>query len=164
MVNRSLIIGLLVLVLAVLVWGTNTTTVIYAGNLNVPADAHQAGDLLVFSGNIAVAPGATFDGSLLVLCCNVNFAGVIAGDVGLDTGNLMIGSEAQVGGAVRTLATNVTIEPQAIVEGKRASFGFWPSFIWAVVVPPVLTVFGLVALGVGIMRGVRQQRTLSTQY
>jgi hypothetical protein len=159
--SRWLFAGLLLVALAMIVWATNRTTVVYAGNLNLSANAYQRGDILVFSSNVNLPAGAQVDGSLLVLCCNVNLDGAVAGDLYLASGNLRLGPAAQVGGTVTTTAANVQMDPQAVVEDRRAGPGFWLSFVRAVVLAPALALAGLIALGWGLWRAHRGQQVTS---
>ncbi|MFV9506271.1 MAG: hypothetical protein AB4911_17105 [Oscillochloridaceae bacterium umkhey_bin13] len=157
------IIGLILMLLALVVWATDRTEVIYATNLNLSSDAHQRGDMLIMAGNVHVPAGAQVDGSLLMLCCNMHVEGTVQGDLELTTGNLLVGSQATVGGAILTAATNVQVEPPAVIEGQRVSLGFWPSFGRTVVLPPALLLLGLILLSSSAFRAIRHKRNTETQ-
>ena len=79
-------------------------------NFTLGAGDTVPGTLWVLSQNATLAKGSSVDGSVVMLCCNLIVEGAVTGNVLLLTGNVMIGSHAEVGGEVSILSGNLSQE------------------------------------------------------
>lgn len=113
------------------------------------------GDLWVPVGNVRLQSGSRVTGSVYQICCNLYANGRVNSNIFLLTGNLRLGSDANVRGGAAVFSGNLERLPGASLgdvspnAGKRLLISFFVVFC----VLPLAILTLLVLLVIGLRRG-----------
>ena len=104
-------------ILLILLLGLSACQVVLDSNYTLSSGEMVSGNLLVPSANVTLEEGSRVGGSALVFCCNVDARGEIDEALFVGAGNVMLGPQAVVGGAVTLVEGNLEVAPEASIAG-----------------------------------------------